>query len=82
MKVEFAFLVSIFFSIGIIIALFIEYIRGQRTINIRKKSNLCKQDCEVCTTVCFVLPSLNYWQCYFCGSINKRDDYRNRNSSG
>jgi hypothetical protein len=82
MKIELLTFVGLVFSIAIILAFFLEYKASQQITSIKKDTHLARKKCEVCYSIYFISPFLKYWRCPLCGSMNKDDDYRNRNSSG
>jgi hypothetical protein len=82
MKIELLVFLGITFSAAIILAFFLEYRANRRITSIKKHTYLAGKKCEVCFSVYFISPFLKYWRCPLCGSINKDNDYRNRNSSG
>jgi hypothetical protein len=82
MKIEFSVFVGILLSGWILIIFFLEYINDRKTTNFKKHTYLERRRCETCTGVYFISPSARYWRCSLCGSINKKNDNRNRDSSG
>ncbi|MCM8786605.1 MAG: hypothetical protein NC935_00935 [Candidatus Omnitrophica bacterium] len=82
MKIEFTFFIGWALSLWIIFIFFVYLLNTKKVFNIEKNFFLTKKICEICYTVSFLYPSKSkYWRCWFCGSINKENDNRNRDSS-
>lgn len=82
MKIEFIAFLGIAFSACIVVAFLLEYKAARQVTSAKKDIHLGRRECEVCYSVYFISPFLKYWRCPLCTSINKDDDYRDRNSSG
>ncbi len=71
MKIELSFFLSIALCIGIIAWFVFELFQEGKKATGRKNIQLRREKCNVCASVYFVSPSLEYWRCQFCGSLNK-----------
>lgn len=67
---------------GLLVFFLLVYLSNKKVLNIRKEDHLKDRTCDTCASTYFISPFLDYWRCPLCGSINKEDDNRNRNSSG
>jgi hypothetical protein len=71
MKIEITYFLGTVLCIVIGVSFFLELL-GERKKTIAKKNiHLRREKCEVCASVCFVVLSLKFWRCQFCGSLNK-----------
>lgn len=82
MKFELVSFLGIILGALIVIAFLLECKSNRQAANTKKDAHLQGKRCEVCFSVYFISSFLKYWRCPLCGSINRDDDYRNRNSSG
>lgn len=81
-NVEFSLFVSFILSAWLIFIAFFYLKESTRAINIDKKYLVIKKICEICSEINFLYQEkVKYWRCSFCGSLNKEDDNRDRDSS-
>ena len=84
MKIELSLFIGVFLGGWIVFIVILDFLSAQRIINVKKEMHLERKTCEVCAAVYFLYcPSKSkYWRCSLCGSINKEDDHRDRDSRG
>jgi hypothetical protein len=81
MKIELLFFLSIVFTAFVVIIFLLEIRSNHHIANAKKDAHLEGKKCDICFSVYFISPYLKYWRCPLCGSINRQNDYRNRDSS-